>query len=161
MYMFTHGLDVVNPNTVIKNLHFSNYGSASKNARGLCDYLNLKVKNSHLLRTKVGSGLLPPKVVPLAFILKPGQPGKFHLISDASAPGGLSTNSLSPTLTKFHMAIIPDVMACSDEDTWGTITDTEAAFCNLPNNPFHTGLSLEDQRGRGCWGDYKRQLQCP
>jgi hypothetical protein len=71
MHMFTYGLDVVNPNTVIENLHFSNYGSTSKNARGLCDYLNLEVKNSHLLRTKVGSGLIPPKVVPLAFIPKP------------------------------------------------------------------------------------------
>jgi hypothetical protein len=38
------------------------------------------------------------------------------------------------------MATIPDIMARSDEDTWGTITDAKAAFCNLPNNPFHAGL---------------------
>jgi hypothetical protein len=149
--MFTCGLDVVNPNTVIKNLHFSNYGSASKNARGLRDYLNLEVKNGHLLCTKVGLGSIPPKVVPLAFIPKPGQPGKFCLISDASAPKGFSTSSASPMPTKFCMATIPDVMARSDEDTWGTITDAEAAFCNLPNNPFHAGLLAIEFEGFYYW----------
>jgi hypothetical protein len=149
--MFTCGLDVVNPDTVIENLHFSNYGSASKNARGLRDYLNLTVKNGHLLCTKVGSGPIPPKVVPLAFIPKPGQPGKFRLISDASTPEGFSTNSAAPTSTKFRIATIPDIMAHFDEDMWGTIMDAEAAFCNLPNNPFHAGLLAIEFEGFYYW----------
>jgi hypothetical protein len=89
--------------------------------------------------------------MPFAFIPKLGQPGKFRLISDASAPEGFSTNSASPMPTKFCMATIPDVMARSDEDTWGIITDAEAAFRNLPNNPFHAGLLAIEFEGFYYW----------
>jgi hypothetical protein len=154
MHMFTCGLDVFNPDTIIENLYFSNYGSTSKNARGLRDYLNLEVKNSHLLRTKVGSGPIPPKVVLLAFIPKPGQPGKFRLISDASAPKGFSTNSTSPMPTKFRSFgpsgspcyKIPHRMPGQDSALTSSIPTRVCAQTNsrsrVPSHPLPSSYSL-------------------
>ena len=149
--MFTCGLDVVEPNTVLENLHFSNYKSAASNASALQDYLDSEVRSGHFLRTKVGSGPIPSRVVPLAFIPKPGQPGKFRLISDASAPEGSSTNSAFPEAPKFGMVTISDIMERVDEETWGSITDAESAFRNLPENPLHAGLLAVEFEGHYYW----------
>jgi hypothetical protein len=133
--MFTDGLDVLDPNTVIENIHLANYPSVSKNAAKFREYLALEVTQGHYLRTKVGDGPQPVRTVPVAFIPKPGQPGKFRLISDASAPKFHSTNHASPLAPHFRMVSPADILARSDANTWATITDAESAFRQLPINP--------------------------
>lgn len=149
--MFTCGLDVIKPDTVIKNIHMANYSSANINAFSLSDYLDAEVKAGHMLRTKVGFGPTPARVVPVAFIPKPGQPGKFRLISDASSPEGSSPNSSSPPPTHFRMVTPADVMARADRSTWAAVTDVDAAFRNLPLNPAHAGLLAIEFNGYYYW----------
>ena len=149
--MFTDGLDVSSPDAVIENLHLPNYPSAAENAPALRNYLDSEVTSGHLLRTKVGSGPTPARVVPIAFIPKPGQPGKFRLISDASAPLGHSPNSFSPLAPHFKMTTIADVFARADCHTWSSVTDIEAAFRALPLNPAHSGLLAIEFEGFYYW----------
>ena len=145
--MFTDGLDVSTPDSIIENLHLSNYPSAAENAHALRSYLDSEVTSGHLLRTKVGAGPVPARVVPIAFIPKPGQPGKFRLISDASAPLGHSPNSSSPPAPHFKMTTIADVFARTDKH----VTDVEAAFRALPLNPSHSGLLAIEFEGYYYW----------
>ena len=149
--MFTNGLDVLNPNTVIENIHLANYPSVSENAAEFREYLALEVTQGHYLRTKVGDGPQPVRTVPVAFIPKPGQPGKFRLISDASAPKFHSTNHASPMAPHFHMVSPADILARSDADTWATITDAESAFRQLPINPLQAGLLAVEFEGFYYW----------
>ena len=149
--MFSNGLDVATPGTVIENIHLSNYPSAAENAPALRSYLDSEVSSGHFLRTKVGIGPAPARVVPIAFIPKPGQPGKFRLISDASAPLGHSPNSFSPPAPHFKMTTIADVFARTDKNTWASVTDVEAAFRALPLNPSHSGLLAIEFEGFYYW----------
>ena len=149
--MFTNGLDVLDPGTVIENIHMCNYPSVSENPEKFREYLNTEVLAGHLLRSKVGDGPQPSRTVPVAFIPKPGQPGKFRLISDASAPLGHSTNYASPLPPHFRMVSPSDIFARSDSSTWGTITDADCAFRQLPLNPLHAGLMAIEFDGFYYW----------
>ena len=149
--MFTNGLDVLEPNTIIENIHLANYPSVSENAAEFREYLNLEVTQGHYLRTKVGDGPQPVRTVPVAFIPKPGQPGKFRLISDASAPKLHSTNYFSPPAPHFRMVSPADILVRSDVDTWATITDAESAFRQLPINPSQAGLLAIEFEGFYYW----------
>lgn len=149
--MFSHGLDVLDPESVVENIHMSNYLSAAENAPALRAYLDDEVRAGHYLRTRVGEGPTPARVVPVAFIPKPGQPGKFRLISDASLPKGRSTNSSSPNPPHFKMTTIADVFARANADTFATITDVAAAFRGLPLNPLHAGLLAVEFEGFYYW----------
>lgn len=151
LHMLCHGLDVVAPDAVVENIHVANYSCASENAIALREYLDSEVKAGHLLRTKVGVGPTPARTVPIAFIPKPGQPGKFRLISDASAPEGHSINGTSPPAPHFKMVTPADVFARSDVDSWGALTDVEAAFRNLPLFLYHAGLLAVEVDGYYYW----------
>ncbi|MGZ3596140.1 MAG: reverse transcriptase domain-containing protein, partial [Syntrophales bacterium] len=149
--MFSEGLDVLEPETLIENIHMANYPSVAANATNFREYLKTEVSQGHLLRTKVGFGPIPARVVPVAFIPKPGQPGKFRLISDASAPIGRSTNFATITPPHFYMVNPSDVFYRSDRSTWGCIADADAAFRQLPINPLHAGLLAIEFEGYYYW----------
>jgi hypothetical protein len=44
-----------------------------------------------------------------------------------------------------------DVWERADANTWGAITDVEAAFRNLPLNPYHAGLLAVEFEGYYYW----------
>jgi hypothetical protein len=48
-HMFQHRLDIVEPDTLIKCIHISNYSSASEHPVALCKYLDEEVKKGHFL----------------------------------------------------------------------------------------------------------------
>ena len=79
-HMFTFGLDVVAPDTIVPNIHFSNYSSVNEYSVAFQSYLDEEVKNGFMLKTVVGDGSSPARVVPAAFIPKLMQPGKFRLM---------------------------------------------------------------------------------
>jgi hypothetical protein len=49
------------------------------------------------------------------------------------------------------MVVLQDVMARTDKDSWGAVTDAKTAFHNLPSNPLHAGLLAIKFEGSLYW----------
>ena len=62
--MFTLGLDVVSPDTVVPNIHFSNYSSVDEYGVAFQAYLDEEVRNGFMLKTVVGDGPAPARGCP-------------------------------------------------------------------------------------------------
>lgn len=131
-----------------------NYPSAYEHSAALAVYLDEEVANGHMLKTMVGAGPTPQRVCPIGFIPKP-EPGKFRLITDASAPTGHSTNSVN-VKAGFRMVTPSDVFARCAADYWAAKSDVLWAFRNLPLRPDHAGLLAVEHAGYYYW-----DLRCP
>jgi hypothetical protein len=109
-----------------------NYPSALFLQPQLEAYLQEDVALGHLAKVHVSQVASPLRVHPIALVPKPGQPGKFRLITDISSPSGSSINDLVPPPPPFKMVSVRNLFNRIRRLMWGGKVDVAHAFRNIP-----------------------------
>jgi hypothetical protein len=108
-----------------------NYPSACLLQPKLEAYLAEDIALGHLAKVHVSQVVSPLHVHPIALIPKPGQPGKFRLITDISSPAGTSINDLTPPPPPFRMVKVWNLFRRVRRFIWGGKIDVAYAFRNV------------------------------
>jgi hypothetical protein len=95
-------------------------------------YLAEDLALGHLAKVHISQVVSPLRVHPIALVPKPGQPGKFCLISDISSPAGTSVNDLTPPPPPFQMVKVRNLFRRIRKFMWGGKIDVAHAFRNIP-----------------------------
>jgi hypothetical protein len=108
-----------------------NYPSARLLQPELEAYLAEDLALGHLAKVHVLQVVSPLRVHPIALVPKPGQPGKFCLITDISSPAGTSINDLTPPPPPFQMVKVRNLFRRIRKFMWGGKIDVAHAFRNI------------------------------
>jgi hypothetical protein len=108
-----------------------NYPSACLLQPELEAYLAKDLALGHLAKVHVSQVVSPLRVHPIALVSKPGQPGKFRLITDISFPAGTSINDLTPPPPPFQMVKVRNLFRRIRKFMWGGKIDVAHAFRNI------------------------------
>jgi hypothetical protein len=109
-----------------------NYPSACLLQPELEAYLAKDLALGHLAKVHVSQVVSPLRVYPIALVPKPGQPGKFCLITDISSPAGTSINDLTLPPPPLQMVKIRNLFRRIRKFMWGGKIDVAHAFRNIP-----------------------------
>lgn len=115
----------------METVHLDNYPSAKIYQPQLLEYFEKEVANGFMIKVPVSSPP-PVRIHPVALIPKPGQPGQWRLITDASSPKGRSINDICPPPPKFSMVSVNDIFSRAFPNSWAGSVDVAHAFRNVP-----------------------------
>jgi hypothetical protein len=109
-----------------------NYPSARLLQPELEAYLAEDLALGHLAKVHISQVVSPLRVHPITLVPKPGQPGKFRLITNISSLAGTSVNDLTPPPPPFRMVKVRNLFRRIRKFMWGGKIDVAHAFCNIP-----------------------------
>lgn len=130
--ILSFGLQVTPSSVSVEFAALDNYPSAHLLQPELENYLQEDLALGHLAKVHVSQVASPLRVHPIALIPKPGQPGKFRLITDILSPPGRSINDLAPAPPPFRMVSVRDLFFRVRRLMWGGKVDIAHAFRNIP-----------------------------
>ena len=130
--ILSFGLQVTPSSVSVEFAALDNYPSAHLLQPELENYLQEDLALGHFAKVHVSQVASPLRVHPIALIPKPGQPGKFRLITDILSPPGRSINDLAPAPPPFSMVSVQDLFFRVWRLMWGGKVDIAHAFRNIP-----------------------------
>jgi hypothetical protein len=86
----------------------------------------------HLAKVHVSQVVSSLCVHPITLIPKPGQPGKFRLITNILSPVGTSINDLTLPPPPFRMVKVRNLFCRVRRFMWGGKINVAHTFCNIP-----------------------------
>jgi hypothetical protein len=101
--ILSEGLQVTPSSVSVEFAALDNYPSAHLLQPELEAYLAKDLALGHLAKVHISQVVSPLRIHPIALVPKPGQPGKFRLITNISSPAGTSVNDLTPPPPPFRM----------------------------------------------------------
>jgi hypothetical protein len=101
--ILSEGLQVTPSSVSVEFADLDNYLHARLLQPELEAYLAEDLALGHLAKVHVSQVVSPLHVHPIALVPKPGQPGKFRLITDISSLAGTSVNNLTPPPPPFRI----------------------------------------------------------
>jgi hypothetical protein len=108
-----------------------NYLSACLLQPELEAYLAEDLALGHLAKVHISQVVSPLCVHPITLVPKPGQHGKFRLITDISSPAGTSINDLTPPPPPFWMVKVRNLFRRIWKFMWGGKFDMAHTFHNI------------------------------
>lgn len=130
--VLTEGLQVTPSSVTVERAALENYPSARLLQPQLEEYLQEDISLGHLAKVHVSQIHAPLRIHPIALIPKPGQPGKYRLITDISAPEKRSVNDLAPPPPPFRMVSVRNLFNRVRRNMWAGKIDVAHAFRNIP-----------------------------
>jgi hypothetical protein len=124
-----------------------NYPSARLLQPELEAYLAKDLALGHLAKVHVSQVVSPLRVHPIALVPKPGQPGKFRLITNISSLAGTSINDLTPPPPPFQMVKVRNLFRRIRKFMWGGKIDVAHTFCNIPLASLFAAFRVVDVEG--------------
>jgi hypothetical protein len=109
-----------------------NYLSARLLQPELEAYLAEDLALGHLAKVHILQVVSPLCIHPITLVPKPGQPGKFCLITNILSPAGTSVNDLTPPPPPFQMVKVRNLFRRIWKFMWGGKINVAHAFCNIP-----------------------------
>jgi hypothetical protein len=117
--ILSEGLQVTPSSVSVEFAALDNYPSAHLLQPKLEAYLAEDLALGHLAKVHISQIVSPLYIHPIALVPKPGQPSKFHLITDISFLAGTSVKDLTLPLPPFQMVKVRNLFRRIQKFMWG------------------------------------------